>query len=103
LRRQALALDLQNKLLEQMKTDEMFMQFSKKIMQGDERKAKTLFLAPGRKDVLECRCCDEARQTFQESCGRFTDYSLQYFRILTNACGLVGREVVLDTIKALCH
>jgi len=83
------------------KADEFFMTLSSKLMGGDEHKAKRLFHA--RAPAVDCGdCCVEAREVYREACGRFTDYSLQYVRVLTNACALANKETLLGMIKSMC-
>jgi legumain len=102
--RQRLASELQRQLTAQMATDDMFMAFSSKLMGGNAAKAKKLFFAPGPANSAECgECCIQTREVYEQSCGRFTDYSLQYVRVLTNACGLASTRVIVDVIKALCQ
>jgi len=101
--RRSLAADLQRQLAAQMKADEMFMSLSSKLMGGIENKAKKLFFARAPENAAACgECCIEVRQAYEQSCGRFTDYSLQYVRVLTNACGLATKSTIVETIKALC-
>jgi len=102
--RRTLAVELQNQLAAQMKADEMFMSLSSKLMGGVEEKARKLFFARAPENAAVCgECCIETRQAYQESCGRFTDYSLQYVRVLTNACALAPTSSIVETIKALCQ
>jgi legumain len=102
--RQKLAKELQAQLAAQMKADEMFMSLSSKLMGGVEDKARRLFFARAPENAGECgECCIATRQAYRESCGPFTDYSLQYVRVLTNACGLASTSNIVNPIKALCQ
>jgi legumain len=102
--RKALATAFQSQLTAQIKADEMFMSLSSKIMGGNPVKAKRLFSAHAPANVAECgECCEKTREVYAKTCGRFTDYSLQYVRVLTNACALAGTARVVDLIKALCQ
>jgi len=101
--RAALATELQSLLEAQMKTDEMFMALSGKLMGGNPVKAKQLFSARGPANAAACgECCTRTREAYKQSCGRFTDYSLQYVRVLTNACAMASTETIVALIKALC-
>jgi len=100
--RRKLATELQSTLAAQMKADEIFMQLSLKLMGGVDDKASRLFFARAPENAAECgACCIETRQAYQERCG-FTDYSLQYVRVLTNACGLASTSTIVETIRSLC-
>jgi legumain len=100
--RQALAAELQSQLAAQMAADDFFLSLSLKVMNGNQDKGKKLFLARGPAVIEECECCDNAREAYQQSCGGFTDYSLQYVRVLTNACAVAGQDAVVNLIMAMC-
>jgi len=99
--RQALALALQSQLADQIKVDQLFMTFSEKLTMTKE-KAHALFSAPGPVNVVECGCCDVAREAYKQHCGRFTDYSLQYVRLLSNACSVAPEKQIVSLIQDLC-
>jgi len=100
--RQKLVKELQQKLAAQMKTDEMFMSLSARLV--GEEKAKSLFFARAPENAAACgECCIETRQAYEQSCGRFTDYSLQYVRVLTNACAMASTSTIVNSLKALCQ
>jgi legumain len=101
--RQALATELQRQLTAQIKADEFFMALSSKLMRGDEAKAKQLFHAKGPANAGECgACCIQTREAYEQNCARFTDYSLQYVRVLTNACAMASTETIVSLTKAMC-
>jgi len=100
--RKALATDLQNKLVAQMNVDQLFMAFSEKLT-SNKAKAETLFAAPGPANSMECgSCCIATREAYKTHCGAFTDYSLQYVRVLTNACAMASENQLVGIIKDLC-
>jgi len=100
--RQKLVKELQRQLTAQMKTDEMFMSLSSRLV--GEEKAKNLFFARAPENAAACgECCIQTRQAYEQSCGRFTDYSLQYVRVLTNACAMVSTSTIVNNVKALCQ
>jgi len=98
--RMALAKAFQSKLTAQMETDQLFMQLSEKLTVGKDE-AHKLFSAPG--NFAECGdCCDNTRQAYKTYCGPFTDYSLQYVRLLTNACRMAPEQQIVSLLKDLC-
>jgi len=100
--RKSLAVALQNHLEAQMKADQLFMTLSEKLT-NNHNKAQSLFSAPGPLNSIECgSCCVETREAYKKHCGGFTDYSLQYVRVLTNACGMASEHQIVSLIKDLC-
>jgi len=100
--RKALATALQNQLVAQMNADLLFMTLSEKLT-SSKSKAQSLFSAPGSLNSMECgSCCIASREAYKKHCGGFTDYSLQYVRVLTNACAMASEHQVVTTIKDLC-
>jgi legumain len=98
--RMALAKEFQSQLAAQMAADELFMTFSEKLT-SSKAEARKLFVAPGQ--TTECgTCCDAARETYKKHCGGFTDYSLQYVRVLTNACKMAPEREIVRLLKDLC-
>jgi legumain len=100
--RKALATALQNQLEAQMNADQLFMALSEKLA-SSKAKAQALFSAPGPLNSMECgSCCIETREAYKKYCGGFTDYSLQYVRVLTNACAMAPEHQIVNLIKDLC-
>uniref|UniRef100_A0A6B2LD52 Legumain prodomain domain-containing protein n=1 Tax=Arcella intermedia TaxID=1963864 RepID=A0A6B2LD52_9EUKA len=48
-------------------------------------------------------CCDEAYRTFQGYCGGFSDYSLQYTRVIYNLCQRYPPNNISKVIQKLCN
>jgi legumain len=100
--RKALATALQTQLEAQMNADQLFMALSEKLAYT-KAKAQALFSAPGPLNSIECgSCCIETREAYKKHCGGFTDYSLQYVRVLTNACAMAPEHQIVNLIKDLC-
>lgn len=101
--RQTLAQKLQAQLASQVAADQFFMTFSEKLTQNKD-KAMSLFLASSPANSIECgSCCVESREAYKKYCGAFTDYSLQYVRVLTNACMMASQEEVVGLVTNLCQ
>jgi len=100
--RRLLAIALQNQLASQMKADQLFMTLSEKLTYNKDQ-AQRLFSASGPLNSAQCgNCCVETREAYNKHCGGFTDYSLQYVRVLTNACAMASRQEIVSLIKDLC-
>lgn len=50
----------------------------------------------------ECLCCDEVHEAMYSHCGGYTDYSLQYSRVVVNLCEVSNSDVIIQELKALC-
>jgi len=98
--RMTLAKEFQSQLAEQMQVDQLFMTISEKLT-GSKAEATKLYSAPG-SVTPECTCCEQTRAAYRKHCGDFTDYSMQYIRVLTNACGLASEHQIVSLIKDLC-
>jgi len=50
----------------------------------------------------ECLCCDEVHEVIASHCGDYTDYSLQYSRVVVNLCEVSTSDIIVRELKALC-
>jgi legumain len=50
----------------------------------------------------ECLCCDEVHAAVAEKCGGYTDYSLQYSRVVVNLCEVSNAATIIEQLEALC-
>jgi legumain len=50
----------------------------------------------------ECACCEEVHDIVDSHCGGYTDYSLQYARVIYNLCEVSSPDVIIRELKALC-
>jgi legumain len=50
----------------------------------------------------ECFCCDQVHEAMYSHCGGYTDYSLQYSRVVVNLCEVSTADVIIEELKALC-
>lgn len=50
----------------------------------------------------ECLCCDEVHQAVADHCGGYTDYSLQYSRVVVNLCEVSSTEEIIANLVKLC-
>lgn len=101
--RQTLAKTLQAQLTAQIEADQFFMTLSEKLTLNKE-KAMSLYVAPSPANSIDCgSCCVESREAYKKYCGGFTDYSLQYVRVLTNACSMASEEHIVGLIKDMCQ
>jgi len=98
--RTQLAKELQTQLTEQMRVDQLFMTLSEKLTSNKDD-AVSLYSAPGVVNA-ECTCCENVRAAYRKYCGDFTDYSMQYIRVLTNACSMAPEKGVVSLLKDLC-
>lgn len=101
--RQTLAKKLQAQLESQVAADQFFMALSEKLTQNKD-KAMSLYTAPSPANSIDCgSCCVASREAYKKYCGAFTDYSLQYVRVLTNACAMASEEQLVALIKGMCQ
>jgi len=98
--RMALAKELQQQLADQMHVDELFMTLSQKLT-DTKADAVSLYTAPGAVQP-DCSCCEKTRAAYRKHCGDFTDYSMQYIRVLSNACTLASEHEIVSLLKDLC-
>lgn len=50
----------------------------------------------------ECLCCDEVHKAIADTCGGYTDYSLQYSRVVVNVCEVADSATIISTLEKLC-
>jgi len=50
----------------------------------------------------ECLCCDAVHEAMYSHCGGYTDYSLQYSRVVVNLCEVSTADVIIEELKSLC-
>uniref|UniRef100_A0A6B2L507 Legumain prodomain domain-containing protein n=1 Tax=Arcella intermedia TaxID=1963864 RepID=A0A6B2L507_9EUKA len=95
--RQALAEELLEAVRHRMEMDSLFMRLAVEV--GEQ--ADFHGVPEGR---LVCgECCDEAYRTFQGYCGGFSDYSLQYTRVIYNLCQRYPPNNISKVIQKLCN
>lgn len=99
--RMALAQKMQAQIGHQMQMDTVFYKLAQKVSGGAHAKAESVFSA--RAVGGHCgECCDAGHTAVHDHCGGFSDYSLQYARVVNNACREASTETVVNTIKELC-
>jgi len=93
--RMELAKSLMREVEQRIETDEFFMALAKKL--GSEQ----LF---SEKNATPCdACCGNVYQAYVDRCGAFTDYSMQYARVLANACKAgVSVDAIVATLAEMC-
>jgi legumain len=81
--------------------DTMFMSFSKAMV--GETRAEEVFKAKANLAGGCGDCCDAVNHAIYDWCGGYTDYSMQYSRIVWNTCvETQNTQKALDTLRALC-
>jgi len=93
--RMALAKSLMQEIQHHAETDEFFLTLAKKL--GSEH----FFTA---KDKTPCTsCCGRVYQAYADECGAFSDYAIQYTRVLANACKAgVSIDAIVASLKEMC-
>lgn len=93
--RQAMADLLIAEVTHRQKIDALFYNLSKQV--AGEEKFFAAAKAPG-----ECLCCDAVHQSIEENCGGYTDYSLQYARVVVNLCQVSNAQVIIEALHSMC-
>jgi len=94
--RRALRQSLIQEINDRENSDMLFMKLAKSI--GGE----SLFFNPATTTSEECLCCDKVHQAMADSCGGYTDYSLQYSRVVVNLCEVSSSTAIIKKLTELC-
>lgn len=105
--RMELAKGLQTQLASQIKVDTMFHELTKTVASQTNGDASSLFHGIPKTPIVCGECCDTVYAAITDGCGGFTDYSLQYSRVVVNLCSHVGQDAaaaakIASTLKAMC-
>jgi legumain len=89
------AKELMQELEYRINADDFFMALAKKLGDSD-----FFYL----KSAVPCTtCCGTVYQAYVDRCGTFTDYSIQYTRVLGNACKAgVSIDAIVATLDEMC-
>jgi len=93
--RQELANTLVAEVTHRQKIDSMFYDLAKQV--ASEEKFFSAASAPG-----ECLCCDKVHAAIEENCGGYTDYSLQYARVVVNLCEVSDADTIISALLPMC-
>jgi len=77
------------------KIDALFYHLSEQV--ASEKTFFAAAKAPG-----ECLCCDEVHQAVEDNCGGYTDYSLQYARVVVNLCEVSNAQTIIKALWSMC-
>jgi legumain len=94
--RQKLAAALITEVQERQKADMIFHALSKNVA------AEEKFFQSANLESDCLSCCDEVHQALENSCGGYTDYSLQYARVIHNLCEVSDAATIIKELEALC-
>ena len=97
----ALAHDLLREVHQRLDADRLFLDLARHLLsEDDEQVARAFTMTPPDQPTDEQHhCFDEVVETVRTSCGGFSDYSLQYARLLRNLCALPGNPPQLLATK----
>jgi len=93
--RQELANTLVAEVTHRQKIDSMFYDLAKQV--ASEERFFSAASAPG-----ECLCCDKVHTAIEENCGGYTDYSLQYARVVVNLCQVSDADTIISALLPMC-
>jgi len=93
--RQQLAADLIAEVESRQKADALFHKLSAEVATVDK-----FFQAADFKG--ECLCCDQVHQAIADGCGGYSDYSLQYSRVVVNLCAVSDASTIISKLVELC-
>jgi len=91
--RQQLADNLIAEIENRKKADEMFRQLAIKVFSEEKFFQESNIRGP-------CLCCDEVNEVIATHCGGYTDYSLQYSRVVANLCEVSTSDVIIRELKS---
>merc|ERR1712083_107086 len=91
--RQQLANNLIAEIENRKKADEMFRQLAIKVFSEEKFFQESNIRGP-------CLCCDEVNEVIATHCGGYTDYSLQYSRVVANLCEVSTSDVIIRELKS---
>jgi legumain len=93
-------LALQAEVSHRLKADSLFLQLSKELLKENYG---AIFAGKALKPYSS-PCSEQAHAAVQTYCGGYSDYSMQYARVVHNVCNKVGdAQKVVSTIKSLCQ
>jgi len=93
--RQKLANALADEVRSRQKTDDLFLNLATNVFSKEK-----FFQASNLKG--ECLCCDIVNEAIATGCGGYTDYSLQYSRVVVNLCEVSTADVIIRELESLC-
>jgi len=93
--RQELADALTSEIAYRQQTDLLFYNLAKTV--GSEENFFMAAKAPG-----ECECCDKVHEAIESECGGYTDYSLQYARVVVNLCEVACADTIISALVPMC-
>jgi legumain len=104
-----LAEELANELQHRVDMDIAFMKLAESIA-ATSAEAETLFYSSSPTGIACGPCCPAVIEGYEKTCGRFSDYSLKYARVLVNTCHYVQLRsnaahpelVVLNAVQNIC-
>lgn len=95
-KRQQLAITLHEEINHRMEADLIFYRLAAEL--ADE---KNFHEHVG--SIANCgECCDNVHKYVDEHCGGYSDYSLQYTRVVVNMCNLVSEDKITAVLANLC-
>jgi len=95
-KRQELAIALHEEINHRMEADLRFYRLA--VQLADE---KNFHEHVG--SIANCgECCDTVHSFVDEHCGGYSDYSLQYTKVVVNMCNLVSAEKITAVLANLC-
>jgi len=94
--RQELAKSFQQIIVERMAADALFYELATSVHSKEKFYASATVSS-------ECLCCDEVHAAVDTVCGGYTDYSLQYSRVVVNLCEVSDATTIVTKLKELCH
>jgi len=77
------------------KADEMFRTLATRVFSEDKFFEESKVRGP-------CLCCDEVNEAIASHCGGYSDYSLQFSRVVANLCEVSTSEVIIGELKSIC-
>jgi len=100
------AASLQKELAERVAADNMFMTLAKSAVQSENW--GSVFSMPAVSPVLPSECVNRVHEAVAQFCGGFTDYSIQYTRVVNNLCvyhahASDATAQLVATVRSLCN
>jgi len=97
------AAELQKEIADRVHADNVFHLLAKSLVTENWG---SVFDAPA--TIVSSTCVNQAHEAVAEFCGGFSDYSLQYSRVVYNVCSRLGHsasagERVVSTLRSLCN
>jgi len=92
---QKLAAALVDEVVHRQKADMLFHSLASEVASTDKFFQAATFRG-------ECLCCDEVHQAVYDHCNGYSDYSLQYSRVVVNLCEVSSADTIIEKLKSLC-